>query len=250
MIRMIGDAEGHEVDWAVPHITQVHTISLALSDQYKSYFQRLGEKYGPINYIVDVGACIGAMSISYANSFPDAEILALEPSRFNYPYLVHNVKSFPQIKCMKIAAFNETGKVRISNPTEFQRFERNDLLTNTGLISVHGKSNVFAENVDCDLLDSIVKRKVDYLKMDIEGGEIEALNGALRILGTDRPIIQIEARAENQSMAGRGEGSIHDFMWSNKYASYGAITADWVFIPAERVKREDFIDTSPSQSSD
>jgi len=170
MIRIIGDMEGHEVDWAVPWYGQVHTISLALSDQYKSYFQRLGEKHGPINYIVDVGACIGTMSISYANSFPDAEILALEPSRFNYPYLVHNVKSYPQIKCMKIAAFNETGKVRISNPSEFQRIERNDLSTNTGLIGVHGKSDIFAENVDCDLLDNIVKRKVDYLKMDIEGG--------------------------------------------------------------------------------
>jgi len=244
MIRIIGDVEGREVDWAVPWYGQVHTISLALSDQYKSYFQRLGERYGPINYIVDVGACIGTMSISYANSFPDAEILALEPSRFNYPYLVHNVRPYPQIKCIKMAAFNESGKVRISNPTEIQRFERNDLSVNTGLIGIHGKSNVFAENVDCDLLDNIVTRKVDYLKIDIEGGEIEALNGALRILGTDRPIIQIEARAENQNMAGRGEGSVHGFMWSNKYASYGAITADWVFIPVERVKHEDFTDAS------
>jgi hypothetical protein len=37
-----------------------------------------------------------------------------------------------------------------------------------------------------------VQKRIDYVKIDVEGAEIEALQGAHKLLRNDRPILWIE----------------------------------------------------------
>jgi hypothetical protein len=56
----------------------------------------------------------------------------------------------------------------------------------TGCISTDGNIQVKAVK-----LDDVITEKVTYIKMDIEGGELSALEGAQRILKQDRPKLAI-----------------------------------------------------------
>ncbi len=54
-------------------------------------------------------------------------------------------------------------------------------------------------NIDLRRLDNIEElnqKKIDYVKMDVEGAEIEALQGAHKLLRNDRPILWIECHNE------------------------------------------------------
>ena len=55
---------------------------------------------------------------------------------------------------------------------------------------VHGTGNASSE-IEVVRLDDVIKEKVDYIKMDIEGMELDALRGALKILHMYKPILAV-----------------------------------------------------------
>lgn len=61
------------------------------------------------------------------------------------------------------------------------------------------------KKIECNTLDFLIKeyniKKVDYLKMDIEGAEIEALKGASGFLKNYNPFLLIEALHEVDGQA-------------------------------------------------
>ena len=69
-----------------------------------------------------------------------------------------------------------------------------------------------AIKVSCCTLDSYVKeanlKRVDFLKIDIQGGEIPALEGAARLLHRFRPLVLIEVAPEFDS----GSRSINQYI--------------------------------------
>jgi hypothetical protein len=122
----------------------------------------------------------------------------------------------------------------IANPTTEQReTQRRDNKENTGLLSIYGKSDVFKESVRGTRLDNIIDRKVDWLKIDVEGAELDVLEGAQRIIKESRPIIQMEMRMDNIHLSGRTMDEIILFLHDIKYKLIGEHEADWVCAPNE-----------------
>ncbi len=58
------------------------------------YATRLSQ---PPRVIVDAGANIGLTAVYFANQFPTARILALEPESSNYALLCKNTAAYPQV---------------------------------------------------------------------------------------------------------------------------------------------------------
>ena len=227
--QMIFSEHGRTFRFVLPRLIDARAIAYNMHQRVIDYFVDIA-KGRKINYIVDVGAHIGMFALPYTVMFPDAAILCLEPSSSNYPYLKFNCKDCPQIETRRIVAHNQTAKIRISAPTVLQRSDVSHD-ANSGLISVYGKSDKYAEIVNADTLDNIVKRKVDWLKIDVEGHELAVLDGAERIISRDRPILQIEVRDENQKMAHRTANGLMDSVIKIGYVMRGAITADIIFVP-------------------
>jgi len=154
--------------------------------------------------IVDCGANVGAYSIMFHYCFPEAEIVAIEPSEHNMKYIKHNCKDIPQIEVRKLAVGSELGMGRLAQPTQEQREMHNDFIeSHTACLSLYGKSNHMVEMVEIFPLDSLdIKRPLDFIKIDTEGHDLEVLKGGENIIREDKPSILIEIYEQNLNMVG------------------------------------------------
>jgi FkbM family methyltransferase len=149
--------------------------------------------YEPIDWVtpsrdgvfLDVGAYIGPYSLLAARSVgPRGKILAMEPDPVNRRQLERNLALNEIDNCTVIpcAAWSRSGGIGWCTSKE---------------PVWHGIDvNQIAETVDARTIDEVVLEmfpgRLDWIKMDIEGGEIEALKGAEKTLARFRPRLFIE----------------------------------------------------------
>jgi FkbM family methyltransferase len=123
-------------------------------------------------YVLDCGANIGLGSIYLKSRYPDAEIIAFEPDEKSYALLTKNIRScgFQNIKLLKKAVWKEDARLQFSNQGNMgSRIE-----------TAGDKSTIEVEAVS---LGKFITRKVDFLKLDIEGAEYEVLKSIKSQLG-------------------------------------------------------------------
>jgi FkbM family methyltransferase len=135
--------------------------------------------------VFDVGANRGDTVDRYLQLFPNAVVYAFEPFPDSFHLLRDRFKDEPRVICHPLA---------ISASTEKQTFyvnenvDTNSLLKpkETGLSSdkqVQNKKQIIVEATTLDLFCSMNGiSSIDVLKMDIQGGELNALNGAKKLL--------------------------------------------------------------------
>lgn len=121
--------------------------------------------------------------------FSEAQIFAFEPIKSTYDLLNKNIQLN---KLSNINTFN----VGISNKIGEEIFYFYPWCTaNTSLTNLQHREDCLKNKaaINClDNIDELKSKKVDFLKIDVEGNEYFALQGATRILGEDHPVISIE----------------------------------------------------------
>jgi FkbM family methyltransferase len=65
--------------------------------------------------IVDAGANVGLASIYYANQYPEARIIAIEPEISNHEILKKNVAPYPQVVPVRAALWKENTDLLLSD---------------------------------------------------------------------------------------------------------------------------------------
>ncbi|MCW3162242.1 FkbM family methyltransferase [Chryseobacterium oryctis] len=128
---------------------------------YDKHLSLLGQEP---KVIIDLGAHIGMTSIYFALKYPNAKIISVEASLENFLMLKQNTSSFKNIECINAAAYFEDGTVYFGN----------DKLSYNQSISEKGRETK-AVSVET-LMKNYNFAKIDLLKIDIEGGEIELLS--------------------------------------------------------------------------
>jgi FkbM family methyltransferase len=140
--------------------------------------------------VVDGGAHVGSWSVHFAKHFD--KVLAFEPVPDNIECFHLNLarvhKHYPDKVVLHEAALSDhVGSVH---------------LYNAGGKSVSwsvGGTEGFA--APCLTLDSLNLATVDLLKLDVEGHEYEALQGALVTLDVCRPVVVIEEKKDEGQRA-------------------------------------------------
>ena len=136
----------------------------------------------PGDWVVDGGAFIGDHTIAYLKAVgPEGKVYAFEPNPAAYSCLYHN--------CPEAVTFN----AGLSDREYFAEYKFDPNA---------GASHVGRDEGDIHLftLDSLNLRRCDFLKLDIEGCEYEALIGATDTIRQHQPVMWIEV---NEAALGR-----------------------------------------------
>ncbi|WP_217126449.1 FkbM family methyltransferase [Hydrogenophilus thiooxidans] len=144
-------------------LTLIEKVKVNRNKQYFEDFLKL-KKYDEV--FIDAGAYQGETSRLFAEKCSHYRSIHLfEPCLENYQKCLENLKSFPNIYCYPFGLYDKSTKAK------FFRNGSSSHLSNNG--------NAI---VDLDLLDNILIEKPTYIKMDIEGAELNALRGAKKTI--------------------------------------------------------------------
>lgn len=160
-----------------------------LETEIAPYFNALEKDFRP-SLIIDVGAATGHFAILAAKLFPESTIYAFEPSQRQ------------RILLMRNARLNGSDRIEIQPCGLWNRFDEMAFRTNGAESSFESVSRFrgqlpFLEKVPVLPLDDWAREqnisRIDLIKMDAEGAEVEILEGATEILKRDHPRLLIQA---------------------------------------------------------
>lgn len=121
------------------------------------------------NFIIDAGANVGYSTVYLANKYPKAHIVAVEPEDSNFAMLSKNLSFYPLVKCVHSGIWSNDCYIRISN-TKAGKW---------GFV-IEEVSKISKGAFKAVTIDNIIKtsgfKKVEILKMDIEGSEKEVFS--------------------------------------------------------------------------
>lgn len=137
--------------------------------------------------IIDIGANAGFVSLFLSSLAQNGKIFAIEPTPYTFTLLETNLsKNTENCNAINLALSNEKGSVPFS-------------LAEHGSFANHIVLNQPTEDtiqVPCDTLDRLVEElklnKINFIKLDVEGHELEVLDGARKTLEVFSPIIIVE----------------------------------------------------------
>ena len=113
--------------------------------------------------IVDGGANVGYASIYFANKYPDARIIAVEPDAENCALFRMNCSAYPNIELIQGGIWSSSADLVIEDSSVRSWSFR---LMETSSENNHIKGFTLA-----DILQRSGKQHIDLLKLDIEGSE-------------------------------------------------------------------------------
>jgi FkbM family methyltransferase len=159
----------------------------------KTFYERemledIRNRIEPDSVIFDVGANIGNHSIYFAK-ICSSRVYSFEPQKSVFAILERNVM--------------------------LNQLENQILLFNTALGSTSGRGNILVEDtsnlgssrvvvenngdIQIDSLDSLMLDKIDridLIKIDVEGMELDVLKGSVEILNKFKPLLYIETKSQ------------------------------------------------------
>ena len=183
---------------------------------------------------VDVGCNRGSILREILAAAPSGRHLAFEP----IPRLFHLLeRRFPGVECHRLAASDERSTVR------FHVFEAMDGFSGLVRRQVGSDPGMVREiEVQTDLLDHLVPsdRRIDLIKIDVEGAEYKVLRGAVNILRRCRPVIVFECGRGGLDIYGHTPGQVFDLLHDSGLEI--RLLAGWT-PQSKALTRDEFIET-------
>jgi FkbM family methyltransferase len=200
VVHVEKDSKGNEVaaidglSWEIPaDYPGARTVLLENEPMVKGF---LTERFWPGDAFVDAGANVGSYSVRAAAS--GMKVYSFEPNPENVKVLRRNAEiNHVSIDLFECALGSAEGEVRLSPNGALSR------------VSADG-----AVHVPVHTLDSFDLPRVDLLKVDVEGHELEVLKGAGRTIERFHPDIIIEM---HDWLDAEGQASLLDMLLKNGY---------------------------------
>jgi FkbM family methyltransferase len=192
---------------------------------------RVLRNFKPNLVVLDIGANIGVHSIALSESVgPNGLIYAFEAQRIVFNMLAGNIalNSLSNILCFHNAVTDKPGFIDIpifdyGKPLSIGSIEFGGAqIENIGQKPLDG----VAEKVPAVLIDSLNLNQLDFMKIDVEGMEINALRGAAHTIAKCRPLILLEFLKSDKKI-------LVEWLKNADYIIYSGIGANFLCIPKE-----------------
>ena len=155
----------------------------SLDKEFKYVKQFLGKD---VSLLIDVGANYGAYTEELIENFPNSKVYLFEPQKYLYNFLINKYVGQDKIKIFNIA-LDELSKETLLNKSfdgdgNASIYKRAQFNNNTSL----------QEKISCKRFDEIITdKRIDFVKIDVEGNEMKVLKGMGKVITKIR-VIQIE----------------------------------------------------------
>jgi FkbM family methyltransferase len=142
--------------------------------------------------IIDIGANVGSISLPLAKIFNKSKIFAIEPTNYAFKKLTKNLNLNNDLK--KNISLNQLFLSKINKPKKVWsswNFENKDDKHKQHLGTLHSikkKSYISLNN----FLNLKKIKKVDFIKLDVDGHELDVLKSGEKFLKARKPVIFIE----------------------------------------------------------
>ena len=127
--------------------------------------------------IFDIGANIGQSATFYREKFPNSKIYSIEPVSESYNQLKINTKNL-DVNCCNLAFGSNEGVVKMAISNISKHSVSNTIVNNIEENNLDCRyEEVNLTTIDKFLIDNSIKH-VNYMKVDTEGHDLEAMKGA------------------------------------------------------------------------
>jgi FkbM family methyltransferase len=155
---------------------------------YDENFFYFNSDFFPLNnneVFVNVGALVGDCAIEFLNTckakgLQYKEIINFEPDPGNFIRLLANLKNIDNVRCLPYGLWSYKSRLRFSNPNQSSA-------GTPGSLKNDGDLEVEVVSLDKLLPDT----EISFIKMDVEGAEMEALRGAADTIRRNTPKLAI-----------------------------------------------------------
>jgi FkbM family methyltransferase len=147
--------------------------------------------------VIDIGANIGLHAVHFASRCRNGLIVAIEPSVGTFKILSENIDGIHNVVALNLAVASDN---RLST---FYLAADNaySSLKDTKRKSIVGTQTVMCYTVDHLLSDILRDKRIDLIKIDVEGLEGEVLSGMRSIMQAHAPVVFCEIHRGTNSNA-------------------------------------------------
>jgi FkbM family methyltransferase len=152
--------------------------------------------------VLDAGANLGCYSFAFLNKIGDnGHLYAFEPATETYECLEHNLNTFDNATLFNMALSYKKGYCKVLRPTN-----------NVGMNFCEEVAN--ADSIKVTTIDSLTLPKLDFIKLDVEGDELNVLIGGYNTIKKFKPKMFIEIN--EHTLKRKGLTSLDLFNWLDK----------------------------------
>jgi FkbM family methyltransferase len=204
--------------------------------------------------VYDIGGFIGLLSVVFAKAAgPTGQVIVFEPNEENYTQLLEALRlnRVDNVQVLKLGIADTKGKDRL--------FVVHESFAATGSLNQEIQSRIVKKgrfkplHIEVDTLDNAVATyglpKPDFIKVDIEGMEYQALLGMTEILRTCSPQFHIEIHGADQFSKRENIGRIVAFLESHGYLIWHVETQQDIHSGNCAIAREGHIFCRRSESA-
>ncbi len=178
------------------------------SDIIEKVVNILNEIESPV--MLDVGACTG--SYAMLDKLVNVQVYSFEPVERTFIVLRKNIATNnSKTKCFNLAVSDYCGIGTLKTVP----YDGVVALSLVDGIPSHSRKDTVNSEIEVITIDQFCKDNniiPDFIKIDVEGGELMTLHGAKETIKNDNPIILCEYSQENANQFGYSIGDINDFL--------------------------------------
>jgi FkbM family methyltransferase len=148
--------------------------------------------------VLEAGANIGALTVPLARAAgPQGRIIAYEPQRALAALLRHNLaaNALDTVEVRQAALGRAAGTLRVPRLDYHQPFNYG------GVAMTEDAGDADGDPVAVETIDALALPRLDLLKVDVEGMEVEVLTGATETIRRLQPMLYVENDREQHSHA-------------------------------------------------
>jgi FkbM family methyltransferase len=186
--------------------------------------------------MIDIGAHMGMYTMTASKLVGESGVVvAMEPSTREFQRLTFhvNLNDLRNVRCLQVAGSSVSGEATLKIASEW-----NSGHNTIGEFFNPEVETIREERVLTQTLDAVVSaqnlERVDLIKIDVEGHEMQVLAGAVETLTRFRPSLLIEVFEETLRRQGASVETVLDFLTEHGYVLNEFSDVDGSLVPLSR----------------